>query len=47
MAGNARVSLRYFVSDVDSAIGCYCGQLGFHEDMHPPRGLYGPGAEDG
>jgi catechol 2,3-dioxygenase-like lactoylglutathione lyase family enzyme len=31
----ARVSVRYIVDDVDTAIGFYCGQLGFHEDMHP------------
>lgn len=29
------VSVRYIVNDVDSAIEFYCGQLGFHEDMHP------------
>jgi catechol 2,3-dioxygenase-like lactoylglutathione lyase family enzyme len=31
----ATVSVRYIVDDVDAAIGFYCGQLGFHEDMHP------------
>jgi catechol 2,3-dioxygenase-like lactoylglutathione lyase family enzyme len=31
----ATVSVRYIVNDVDEAIGFYCGQLGFHEDMHP------------
>lgn len=31
----ARVSVRYIVDDVDSAIDFYCRQLGFHEDMHP------------
>jgi len=31
----ARVSVRYIVDDVDAAIGFYCGQLGFHEVMHP------------
>jgi catechol 2,3-dioxygenase-like lactoylglutathione lyase family enzyme len=31
----ARVSVRYIVDDVDAAIGFYCGELGFHEDMHP------------
>ena len=29
------VSVRYIVHDVDAAIEFYCGQLGFHEDMHP------------
>jgi len=29
------VSVRYIVDDVDAAIGFYCGQLGFHEVMHP------------
>jgi len=29
------VSVRYIVNDVDAAIEFYCGQLGFHEDMHP------------
>jgi catechol 2,3-dioxygenase-like lactoylglutathione lyase family enzyme len=29
------VSVRYIVNDVDEAIGFYCDQLGFHEDMHP------------
>jgi catechol 2,3-dioxygenase-like lactoylglutathione lyase family enzyme len=29
------VSVRYIVDDVDAAIEFYCGQLGFHEDMHP------------
>jgi catechol 2,3-dioxygenase-like lactoylglutathione lyase family enzyme len=31
----ATVSVRYIVDDVDDAIAFYCGQLGFHEDMHP------------
>ena len=31
----AQVSVRYIVDDVDAAIEFYCGQLGFHEDMHP------------
>ena len=31
----ATVSIRYIVNDVDEAIAFYCGQLGFHEDMHP------------
>jgi catechol 2,3-dioxygenase-like lactoylglutathione lyase family enzyme len=31
----ATVSVRYIVDDVDAAISFYCGQLGFHEDMHP------------
>jgi catechol 2,3-dioxygenase-like lactoylglutathione lyase family enzyme len=31
----ASVSVRYIVNDVDAAIGFYCEQLGFHEDMHP------------
>ena len=31
----ATVSIRYIVNDVDTAIDFYCGQLGFHEDMHP------------
>jgi catechol 2,3-dioxygenase-like lactoylglutathione lyase family enzyme len=31
----ATVSVRYIVDDVDAAIRFYCGQLGFHEDMHP------------
>lgn len=31
----ATVSVRYIVNDVDAAISFYCGQLGFHEDMHP------------
>lgn len=31
----AKVSVRYIVDDVDQAIEFYCGQLGFHEDMHP------------
>ena len=29
------VQVRYIVDDVDAAIGFYCQQLGFHEDMHP------------
>lgn len=28
-------SVRYIVDDVDAAIGFYCGQLGFSEQMHP------------
>jgi catechol 2,3-dioxygenase-like lactoylglutathione lyase family enzyme len=35
MRGMATVSVRYIVDDVDAAIDFYCGQLGFHEDMHP------------
>jgi catechol 2,3-dioxygenase-like lactoylglutathione lyase family enzyme len=31
----ARVSVRYIVDDVDSAIEFYCRELGFHEEMHP------------
>jgi catechol 2,3-dioxygenase-like lactoylglutathione lyase family enzyme len=31
----AKVSVRYIVDDVDAAIRFYCGELGFHEDMHP------------
>ncbi len=31
----ANVSVRYIVDDVDAAIGFYCQELGFHEDMHP------------
>jgi catechol 2,3-dioxygenase-like lactoylglutathione lyase family enzyme len=31
----ASVSVRYIVNDVDAAIGFYCRQLGFCEDMHP------------
>ena len=31
----ATVSVRYIVDDVDLAIDFYCGQLGFHEEMHP------------
>jgi catechol 2,3-dioxygenase-like lactoylglutathione lyase family enzyme len=31
----AKVSVRYIVDDVDAAIGFYCAELGFHEDMHP------------
>ena len=31
----ATVQVRYIVNDVDAAIGFYCGELGFHEDMHP------------
>lgn len=31
----ASVQVRYIVDDVDAAIAFYCGQLGFHEDMHP------------
>ncbi|HEY7935880.1 MAG TPA: VOC family protein [Candidatus Limnocylindrales bacterium] len=29
------VSVRYIVNDIDASIAFYCGQLGFHEDMHP------------
>ena len=29
------VSVRYFVDDVDTAIGFYCQNLGFSEVMHP------------
>ncbi|MEP6695420.1 MAG: VOC family protein [Pseudonocardiales bacterium] len=29
------VSVRYIVSEVDAAIGFYCGLLGFDEVMHP------------
>ncbi len=31
----ATVQVRYIVRDVDAAIAFYCGNLGFHEDMHP------------
>jgi catechol 2,3-dioxygenase-like lactoylglutathione lyase family enzyme len=31
----ATVSVRYFVHDVDAAIGFYCQSLGFAEVMHP------------
>jgi catechol 2,3-dioxygenase-like lactoylglutathione lyase family enzyme len=31
----ARVSVRYIVDDVDTAIDFYCRQLGFHKEMHP------------
>src|SRR6478672_4851444 len=31
----ATVSVRYIVHDVDESIAFYCGQLGFHEEMHP------------
>jgi catechol 2,3-dioxygenase-like lactoylglutathione lyase family enzyme len=31
----AKVSVRYIVNNVDEAIAFYCGELGFHEDMHP------------
>jgi catechol 2,3-dioxygenase-like lactoylglutathione lyase family enzyme len=30
-----KVSVRYIVDDIDAAIDFYCGQLGFHEEMHP------------
>jgi catechol 2,3-dioxygenase-like lactoylglutathione lyase family enzyme len=30
-----RVGVRYIVDNVDAAIDFYCGELGFHEDMHP------------
>jgi catechol 2,3-dioxygenase-like lactoylglutathione lyase family enzyme len=39
MAGDARVSVRYIVFDVDAAIDFYCRHLGFHEDMHPAPGF--------
>ena len=29
------VSVRYIVDDVDAAIEFYCGELDFHEEMHP------------
>jgi len=29
------VSVRYIVNDVDAAIGFYCHQLDFQEEMHP------------
>ena len=29
------VSVRYIVNDVDAAIGFYCRQLDFQEEMHP------------
>jgi catechol 2,3-dioxygenase-like lactoylglutathione lyase family enzyme len=35
----ATVSVRYIVNDVDAAIAFYCGQFGFHEDMHPAPGF--------
>jgi catechol 2,3-dioxygenase-like lactoylglutathione lyase family enzyme len=31
----ATVSVRYIVTDVDTAIAFYCRHLGFREDMHP------------
>ncbi len=31
----ATVSVRYIVDDVDAAIGFYCEELGFQEEMHP------------
>src|SRR5438046_10671726 len=31
----ATVSVRYIVTDVDAAIGFYCGELGFQIVMHP------------
>ena len=31
----AKVSVRYIVDDVDTAIHFYCRQLGFREEMHP------------
>ena len=31
----ATVSVRYIVDDVDAAIGFYCHQLDFQEEMHP------------
>jgi catechol 2,3-dioxygenase-like lactoylglutathione lyase family enzyme len=33
--GVARVSVRYIVDDVDSALEFYCGHLDFEEVMHP------------
>jgi catechol 2,3-dioxygenase-like lactoylglutathione lyase family enzyme len=39
MAGDAKVSVRYIVDDVDAAIAFYCEHLGFHEDMHPAPGF--------
>ena len=33
------VSVRYIVNDVDTAIGFYCGRLGFREQMHPAPGF--------
>jgi catechol 2,3-dioxygenase-like lactoylglutathione lyase family enzyme len=30
-----KVSVRYIVDDVDTAIEFYCEQLGFQEEMHP------------
>ena len=35
----AKVSVRYIVDDVDTAIDFYCQALGFHEDMHPAPGF--------
>jgi catechol 2,3-dioxygenase-like lactoylglutathione lyase family enzyme len=31
----ATVTVRYIVDSVDEALTFYCGQLGFHEDLHP------------
>jgi catechol 2,3-dioxygenase-like lactoylglutathione lyase family enzyme len=31
----ASVSVRYIVEDVDAAIAFYCGELDFHQVMHP------------
>jgi catechol 2,3-dioxygenase-like lactoylglutathione lyase family enzyme len=28
-------TVRYFVDDIDAAIGFYCGQLDFEEELHP------------
>ena len=35
----ANLSVRYFVDDVDAAIGFYCQHLGFVEEMHPAPGF--------
>lgn len=35
----ATVSVRYFVDDVDAAIGFYRDRLGFDVDMHPAPGF--------
>ncbi len=32
----ATVQVRYIVDDMDASIAFYCGQLGFHQDMHRP-----------
>jgi catechol 2,3-dioxygenase-like lactoylglutathione lyase family enzyme len=39
MAGDATVSVRYIVDDVDAAVAFYSEHLGFHEDMHPAPGF--------